>query len=116
MIFGHNYRTRTVGASLEAQLVKKSACNVGGPGLIPGLGAFPEEGKGYPLQYSGLQKSMGFIVHGVTKSQTQLSDFHFHRTVDAFASNYYLIRWKAMDVRSFISYTLALTVSCPKLM
>ena len=33
---------------------------------------------GYPLQYSGLENSMDCIVHGVTKSQTQLSDFHFH--------------------------------------
>ena len=36
----------------------------------------PEEGKGCPLQYSGLDNSMDRIVHGVTKSQTQLSDFH----------------------------------------
>ena len=35
------------------------------------------EGKGYPLQYSGLENSMGCIVHGVANSQTQLSDFHF---------------------------------------
>ena len=46
-------------------------------GLIPGLGRSPGEGKGYPLQYSGLEKSMDCIVHGVTKGQTQLSDFHF---------------------------------------
>ena len=34
-------------------------------------------GKGYPLQYSGLENSMDCIVHGVTKSRAQLSDFHF---------------------------------------
>ena len=34
-------------------------------------------GKGYPLQYSGLENSMNYTVHGVTKSWTQLSDFHF---------------------------------------
>ena len=33
--------------------------------------------EGYPLQYSGLENSMDCIVHGVTKNQTQLSDFHF---------------------------------------
>jgi len=33
------------------------------------------EGKGYPLQYSGLENSMDYVVHGVTKSRTQLSDF-----------------------------------------
>ena len=37
----------------------------------------PGEGKGYPLQYSGLENSMDCIVHGVTKSRTRLSDFHF---------------------------------------
>ena len=31
---------------------KESACNAGDPGLIPGLGRFPGEGIGYPLQYS----------------------------------------------------------------
>ena len=36
----------------------------------------PGEGKGYPLQYSGLENSMGCIVHGVVKSWTRLSDFH----------------------------------------
>ena len=54
---------------------KESACNVGDLGSIPGLGRFPGEGKGYPLQYSGLETSMDCIVHGVTKSWTQLSDF-----------------------------------------
>ena len=46
-------------------------------GLIPGLGRSPEEGKGYPFQYSGLENSMDCIVHGVAKSWTRLSDFHF---------------------------------------
>ena len=55
---------------------KESACNTGDLGLIPGLGRSPGEGKGYPLQYSGLENSMDGIVHGVTKSQTQLSHFH----------------------------------------
>ena len=53
---------------------KESACNVGDLGLIPGLGRSPGEGKGYSLQYSGLENSMDCIVHGVTKSQTWLSD------------------------------------------
>ena len=46
--------------------------------MTPGLGRSPGEGKGYPLQYSGLENSMDSIVHGVTKSWTELSDFHFH--------------------------------------
>ena len=55
---------------------KESACNAGDLGLIPGLGRFPGEGKGYPLQYSGLENSMDCIVHGVPKSGTRLSDTH----------------------------------------
>ena len=57
---------------------KESACNVGDLGSIPGLGRYPGEGKGYPRQYSGLENSMDCIVHGVAKSRTRLSDFHFH--------------------------------------
>ena len=57
---------------------KESACNAGDLGLIPGLGRSPEEGKGYPLQYSGLENSMDCVDHGVPKSRTRLSDFHFH--------------------------------------
>ena len=49
---------------------KESACNVGDLGSIPGLGRSPGEGKGYPLQYSGLENSVDCIVHGAAKSQT----------------------------------------------
>ena len=56
---------------------KESACNTEDLGSIPGLGRSPGEGKGYPLQYSGLENSMDCIVHGVTKSRTQQSNFHF---------------------------------------
>ena len=56
---------------------KESTCNARYLGLIPGLGRSPGEGKGYPLQYSDLENSMDYIVHGVAKNQTQLSDFHF---------------------------------------
>ena len=49
---------------------KESACNAGDLGSILGLGRPAGEGKGYPLQYSGLENSMDSIVHGVTKSQT----------------------------------------------
>ena len=57
---------------------KESDCNAGDWGLIPGLGRSPRDGKGYPLQYSALKNSMDCIVHGVAKSWTLLSDFHFH--------------------------------------
>ena len=56
---------------------KESACNVGDVGLIPGWGRSAGEGKGYSLQYSGQENSMDYIVQGVAKSQTRLSDFHF---------------------------------------
>ena len=54
---------------------KESACNAEDPGSIPGLGRFPGEGNGYPLQYSCLEDSMDrgawwATVHGVTKSWT----------------------------------------------
>ena len=47
---------------------KESTCNAGYLGLIPGLGRFPEEGNGYPLQDSGLENSMDWIVHVVPES------------------------------------------------
>ena len=56
---------------------KESSCNAEDLGSIPGLGRSPGEGKSYPLQYSGLDNSMDYIVHEVAKSWTQLSNFHF---------------------------------------
>ena len=63
--------------SPDSSVAKESTCNAGDPGSIPGSGRSPGEGKGYPLQYSGLENSMDYIVHGVAKSWTQLSNFHF---------------------------------------
>ena len=53
---------------------KEFPYSAGDLGSIPGLGRSPGDGKGYPLQYSGLENSMDCIVHGVTKSWTRLSD------------------------------------------
>ena len=88
----------------DSSVGKESTCNAGDLGSIPGLGRSPGEGIDYPLQYSGaslvaqlvknlpamwetwvrslgwedpLENSMDCIDHGVTKSQTRLSDFHF---------------------------------------
>ena len=70
-------------ASLVAQMVKNP------PAMretqVPSLGGEDPLEKGilkrdYPLQYSGLDNSMDCIVHGVTKSQTRLSGFHFTDT------------------------------------
>ena len=57
---------------------KESACNIGDPGSIPGSGRSPGERNGYPLQYSCLENPMDggawwALVHGVTKSWTQLN-------------------------------------------
>ena len=46
---------------------KESACSAGDLGWIAGLGTSPGEGKGYPLQYSGLENSMDCIVHGLQR-------------------------------------------------
>ena len=62
---------------------KESACHAGDLGSISGLGRSPGEGKGYPLQYSGLKNSMDCIVHGVSKNRTRLNDFHFHYKASA---------------------------------
>ena len=70
-----------------SSVVKASACNVGDPGSIPRLGRSPGEGNGNPLQYSFLENPMDggawwATVHGVTKSQTRLSDFTHSLTPD----------------------------------
>ena len=62
---------------------KAPAHNAGDPGSIPGLGKYPGEGTGNPLQYPCLEKSherrslIGYTLHGVAKSWTQRSDFTF---------------------------------------
>ena len=71
---GISYPLQSSWASLVAQLVKKESSYAGDLGSIPGLGRPPREGKGYSLQYSGLENSMDCIDHGVTKSQTRLSN------------------------------------------
>ena len=58
---------------------KESACNAKDLDMILGSGRSPEEGNGYPLQYSCLENHMGrevwwATVHRVPKSQTQMSN------------------------------------------
>ena len=76
---GIGYPLQYSWASLVTQLVKNS------PTMwetwVQSLGwedPLEKEGKGYALQYSGLENSMDCIVHGVAKSHMRLSDFHFH--------------------------------------
>ena len=70
---------------------KKYTCNMGDLGLIPGLRRFLGEGKGYPLQYSGLENSMDCVVHGDAMSQTWLSNFTFTFIMK--------ISWKAINIK-----------------
>ena len=62
---------------------KESSCSAGDPSLIPRSGKSPGERNGSPLQYFCLENSMETgawqaTVHGIAKSPSQLSDFHFH--------------------------------------
>ena len=83
---GIGYPLQHSRASLMAQLVKNLPAmretwvrSLGWEDpLEKGKATHSSIGKGYPLQYSGLENSMGCIVHGVAKSWTRLSDFHFH--------------------------------------
>ena len=54
----------------DSSVGKDSVCNARDLGSIPGLGRSPGGGKGYPLQYSGLENSMDSIVLGVAKRWT----------------------------------------------
>ena len=96
------------GLPLWLSWYKVSACNAGNLGSIPGLGRYPGEGEGYPLQYSGLENSMDYTVHGVAKSRRRLSDFHF--TSVHFTSkspirpklvDWILMKTKVKDIRGY---------------
>ena len=71
-----NYRPFKM-LALSSSAGKGSAANVADLGSTPGFGRSPEEGEGYPLQYSGLENSMDCIAHGVTKNRTWLSNIPF---------------------------------------
>ena len=55
---------------------KESAYSAGDLGSIPGLGRSSGEGKGYPLQYSGLENSTDCVVHGDATERLSLSERH----------------------------------------
>ena len=79
VVFSVAYRTW---ASLVAQRLKCLPAMAGDLSSIPGSGRSPGKGNGNPLQYSCLENPMDggawwATVHGVAKSQTQLSDFSF---------------------------------------
>ena len=99
-----------------SSVCKESACNAGDSGSIPRLGRSPGEGKGYPIQYSGLKNSNGTplqysclenpmdrgawkaAVHGVAEGRTRLSDFtftfHFHVLEKEMATHSSVPAWR----------------------
>ena len=94
---------------------KESTCNVGDLSSVPGLGRSPGEGKGYPLHCSGLENSMDWVVHGVAKRWTQLSDFHFlyfpsfYSSLAVYLLNG-LILWGSLESAVFIFILVFFTI------
>ena len=60
----------SIGTSLIAQVVKNMPAMQETPVQFLGLGRSTGEGKGYPPQYSGLENSMDYVVHGIAESDT----------------------------------------------
>ena len=91
---------------------KESACNVGDPGSISGLGRSPGEGNGNLLQYCCLENSMDrgiwwATVHGVTKSRTWLSNFTFYvGCIDIYNYYVFLLDW------SLCHFVVTFLISC----
>ena len=77
---GIGYPPQYFWASLVAQLVKNPLAIRATWVRFLGWEDSPGEGKGYPLQYSGLQNYMDCVFHGVSKTRTQLSKFHFFQS------------------------------------
>ena len=63
--------------SLVTQLVKNPPTHQESSGFDPCVGKIPWRGERLPFQYSGLENSMDYVIQGITKSQTWLSNFHF---------------------------------------
>ena len=89
---------------------KESAFNSGDPDSLPGLWKSPGERNGNPLQYSWLENSMDrgawqATVHGVAKSRTQLSDFHFGLTTSKYVSSphFSLLNSKFIFLTSYLT-------------
>ena len=78
------HKPSSLGGFTCGSLGKESTCNTGDLGSIPGLGKSPREGKGYPLQYSGLENSMDYTIHDPMSQDWATFTFTFrhmgHRT------------------------------------
>ena len=64
----------------DSSVGKEFSSNAGDPCLNPGLKRSPGEGKGYPFQYSGLENSMEYIVHGGHKESYMAEQLSLHFT------------------------------------
>ena len=101
---------------------KESACNVGDPGSIPGLGRSPGERNGKPLQYSCLENTMDggawqAIVHGVTKIRTQLSNFTFflhELMMSTFLTVEYTDYWQDISVKYLYMFCMCIQNHMPQ--
>ena len=93
---------------------KESSHNGGDSGSIPGLGRSPGEGNGYTLQYSCLENFMDrgawwAVVHGVTKSQIQVRNFHFHFWLKACS----VVNYWIFDLEHSMAITLSTVPKVP---
>ena len=65
-----SYCTSIIMGFPDSSAGKESTCTSGDPSLIPGSGRSAGEGISYPFQYSGLENSMDYTVHGGAMSRT----------------------------------------------
>ena len=82
---------------------KGFAFNVGDLGSISGLVRSPGEGNGYQFQYSDLENSMDYIVYGVTKSWTWLSNFHFQKD-DSYFFKSLFFNWRIIPLQGCVAF------------
>ena len=87
---------------------EESACNAEDLGSVPELGRSPGEGISYPLQYSGLENSTDCTVHGVAKSQTRLSGFHFTWVADELTVCVCVYFWTLVFHSLYFSYAYSM--------
>ena len=83
---------------------KESASNAGDLGLIPGLGRFPEEGNGNPLQYSCLDNSMDRGIWGLQFMGSQRVTHLYLCIMWILPLFYFSFYWSTVDLQCFVSF------------